>query len=60
MYTTIDVQNEQHVFLGCAKTESKPSEFGVDGNASNLGKLMGGMNVQKLVSFVHGCLKYFK
>ena len=34
------VQNEQHVLFSCPKTESKRREFGVDGNASNLGELM--------------------
>ena len=55
------IQDEPHVLFHCGKTEGDRRIFGVDGEVtSDIGALMCKMEVHKLVSFVHCCMKHFK
>ena len=54
------VQDESHALFVCPKTESIREKYGVgDGVFRDIGDLMNTMDVQKLVPFIHDCMKMF-
>ena len=54
------VQDESHALFVCPKTESVREKYGVgDGVFCDIGNLMNTMDVQKLVPFIHDCMKIF-
>ena len=54
------IQDEKHVLFSCSKTERERTRYGVDESVDDVGELMNGMDVHKLVSFVHECMNHFK
>ena len=55
------IQDEHHVLFTCQKTESERRKFGVNElENDDIGVMMDVMDVHKVISFVHSCMKHFK
>ena len=53
------IQDESHVLFECPKTNGERALYRVDGANTDIGVLMGSMNVHELVPFVYNCMQHF-